>query len=485
MINRALLLCVILPCHLLHCEILEISQYLDEVFEKNEELKSSKNLQESSLVIAKESNLLYYPRLNSSANEALTQNPQFIPGFPLYLKNITLLGQDYKVGINQDTPVGLRWEVKSEYIFSKINYDKTLPSFFETIISSLNLPKAQNWNVTQGISVTQNFWKNGFGRGTRAIVAKNRYQSLSRSYQEGFHLDQAKVQIERTYWQLVIARELKKIRLESLQQAKNLFAYIETKKEKELVLESDVYQAQTILNASRLNYQKAAESEKFAAISFNALRYIASSNVPEKLLPLSSDILQTRIPKEKGSTKDILAQHATMKYYEAENQLEIEDLRPNLDLSASFGLTGSQTEFEKSVNMSWHTPYKSATLMVKFDFPLAPFKVSKTIRALRQRNRAIRLHYEDAKFQQEQNFAELHSRLQENFQTLKLIIEDQVFQKKKYENAKDEYDKGLSTFFVVTNAFQDYLSNKILLLQNFEMILDLLINLQLYNTSVD
>ena len=68
----------------------------------------------------------------------------------------------------------------------------------------------------------------------------------------------------------------------------------------------------------------------------------------------------------------------------------------------------------------------------------------------------------------------------ENKKLLQLLFESAELQRQKFENTKSDYELGLSTFFAVTSAETDYQGAKIAILQTFEVMLDLLLNLGLY-----
>jgi outer membrane protein TolC len=169
-----------------------------------------------------------------------------------------------------------------------------------------------------------------------------------------------------------------------------------------------------------------------------------------------------------------------LKAQEAQNIVAINDLMPDLDLTASYGITGNSPHFHQSLDLSFNKPATSSAVMVKLTFPLSPVKINAVKRAYRNSSRASRLNYDRMKFQHDQQWDDLMVRLEENLKLLQLLKENLEVQRCKFENAELEYARGLSTFFVVTNAQNDYQSSKIAILQTFDTLLNILLNLGMY-----
>ena len=117
---------------------------------------------------------------------------------------------------------------------------------------------------------------------------------------------------------------------------------------------------------------------------------------------------------------------------------------------------------------------------MKLTIPLAPTKISSIKRAYQNSSRSARLNYERQSFEHNQEWTRLKTRLDENLRLLKFLIENSVVQKDKFENAQLEYSRGLTTFFTVTSAQNDSQSSKIAILQTFQTLIEIILNLSLY-----
>ncbi len=449
---------------------LDVETYLEQVYSNNEEFIATEEMRQNYLVRTKEGSLLFAPRLISTVMRSHKENPQFIPYFPIFLIGSDLFGREYTVGVEQETQLGLQWRAESSTVESKVV--ATLPNFG---LSSTNI----NWSVTQSLSFKQPLWKNAFGKRTRAKARLAEYAALSHANAEAFKLKNAQSKAESIYWRLVLARALTQVRCESLQQAEKLLAFVENKRSESLVMESDVLQARSVLNINRIDYQKARESETAIALQFNGLRGVASSEVCENLVTLSGDLIDLMTPKEKGTRADLKSNEAAFKGQEAENLISQQDLSPDFDFIAQVGYTGNSNKFGTSFEQSFQHPAKSTLIMFRLTFPLS-FKAGSVKRAYRRSTNSARMNLERMKFEHDQQWAEFNARLNENKKLLQLLFESAELQREKFENTKSDYELGLSTFFAVTSAESDYQGAKIAILQTFQVMLDLLLNLGLY-----
>lgn len=480
---------ILLTCRLIAQQVLDVETYVEQVTNNNDDYIAAEEMQKNYFIQSQEGSLLFTPRFISSISAELKQDPQFIPYFPIFFKGINLINEEYKVGFEQQTPIGLNWELSSVASLFEVTLNSSKSSFLG-LIDSLPAPHTlfniapfhplQTWSVVQGLTVKQHLWKNGFGAKTRAKAKHAKHGALAQGYLEKFKLQRAKIQAASVYWQLVIARALKEIRMESLDQAEKLMAYMEMKKKESLILESEVYQARSILNSSLLEVQKADEVVSGASLSFNSLRGVSSPQVKEVLHPLTSSIIETLVPQHRGQRNDLKAHYEMLKNQEAQNEMAIQDILPEFDVFGSLGLQGTSRQFNDSLDMSVNKPSINAAILVKLSIPLAPTKISSIKRAYESSSRSARLNYERQSFEHNQEWSRLKTRLDENLRLLKFLVENSIVQKDKFENAQSEYSRGLTTFFTVTSAQSDYQSSKIVILQTFQTLIEIILNLSLY-----
>lgn len=482
------------PC-LYSEQVLDVESYVEQVSSNNDEYIASEEMQKNYFIQSQQGSLLFTPRFISLVSAEMKQDPQFIPYFPIFFKGADLINEEYKIGFEQQTPFGLDWELSSvASLFElKLNSSNTfltglsssrtaagsIPGI-QSLFDISSFSSDQTWSVIQGLTVTQHFWKNGFGAKTRAKANHAKHGALAQGYLEKFKLQRAKIQAASVYWQLVIARALKEIRQETLSQAEKLMNYMEMKKRESLILESEVYQARSILNSSLLELQKADEAVTAASLTFNSLRGVSSPVVNESLHPLSRSLIEGMTPEHRGERNDLKAHYEMLKNQEAQNEMAIQDILPEFDVSGSLGLQGTSREFRHSLDQSVNKPAINAAILLRLSIPLAPTKISSIKRAYQSSSRSARLNYERQSFEHYQEWSRLKTRLDENLRLLKFLVENSIVQKDKFENAQQEYSRGLTTFFTVTSAQSDYQSSKIVILQTFQTLIEIILNLSLY-----
>lgn len=489
---------------LLHSsEFLDSSTYLQQVTQNNQDILASDKLQYSYLDQAEEGALLFSPKFVSKALAGFTQQPQLLPGFPLFLNHATLIGEEYKVEFNQNTNFGLDWslgveshlfQLKSsgsqpfavQFPFNLIN--SAFPGGIQSeaaaqITPSSVISSTPTWSTVQGVSFKQHLWKNGFGARIRAEANHLKHKALSQSYQEGYKFQSSLVQAENIYWQYVIAKAVKELREEMVKESEQLLAFIEQRKNAFLVLESEVEKARSIYISYRVDYERAKEDVTAMALSFNSLRGISVDTVKEELSPISYEVVDARSPRKKGMRKDLLAKKEEIESELAKNRMAIEDLLPDFNISGFVGFQGNASNFPNSFSNSITNPAFSANIVISLSIPLSPFKISSLKSAYRSKAYSLDMNYKRACFEHYQEWDKLQIRLKEKKNLLALLIEQAEIEKEKFEAVRLDFERGLDVYDSVDSAQKNYLKAKILILQTFQNIIEIILNLSLYETD--
>ncbi len=458
---------------------LSVSSYLDQVRKANIHYHALDEDRSAFMNLSLQGDLLFTPELVSSVSYSTSENPQFIPYFPIFLEGGTLVNNDYQIGLKQRTPIGLEFEAKTQ--FNKIDFESTSP--FETIFLDLFTDKSSEiWRTNQVISARQHFWKDGFGKKHRSLAKEARSGALAEAYKTSFELDREIVKAKNLYWQLRLSRDAKNLRKETFQSAEKLLAHTQKKVKESLATESELFAAKSVYNNSKLAYEKSKDQEVIAAVTFNKMRGISSVKVPETLTSLSLPIIENMIPKERGKREDLLAQHEYMLMQEAKNEVAVQDLLPKLDLSGFVTFSGTDENFNDSVHESWSKPTFSGGVQLEFNIPLS-FDLYKVIRGHRYKSNAARLKYERMEFQHDQEHDELMTRFNNKKEELELLVENILLQEKKYLNAKKNYDLGMGSFFDMMSAENDYQTSRLAKVQTYGVLIELLLNLSLYKSE--
>ncbi|MBM3183706.1 MAG: hypothetical protein FJZ64_00145, partial [Chlamydiae bacterium] len=180
---------------------------------------------------------------------------------------------------------------------------------------------------------------------------------------------------------------------------------------------------------------------------------------------------------------DLKAQREMVQSQAASNAISVQNLLPQFDITGIIGLQGVGTDFGRSFNRSFSNPELGVAVIMQLNIPLSPYKMSNIRRAYKSNTHSAKLNFERQKFEQDQEWKRLTTRLEENLQLLGFLYKNEEVQKAKFENAESEYSRGLNTVFVVTGAQNDYQSSKIVILQTFQTLIEILLNLSLYSAD--
>ncbi len=470
-------------CLLLSAQLwgeLDVSGYVAQVLHNNQDFVAMQKNRSAYNAISDEGMLIFCPQLKGEYSSEFAQDPQLIPYFPTFLSGADLINRNYLVKLEQNTPIGLDVALQSTAHFFEVKFFQFTPQQQQQF-STFGLKQVNyTWQVTQSVRAKQHLWKNGFGRQARARARHSKSSALAQSFLENYQLQQQIVAVENVYWQLVLAKEATSIRKESVHYAQKLLDHTLQKKRESLALESEVYTAKSILNTNLLEQDRAEDAEVALSLTFNSLRGISSPEVSESLVPLSLSILQKMIPTCMGIRGDLRVHEEDCKAKEAENEISIDDLLPDLNVSAFVGFTGTSPYLHSSFDMSWQNPAPSAGVVVELSFPLAPFKIRSVIRGYKNKTQAAKLGLKRARFLHDQQWTEYMDRLEQKKKILERLYESASLQKEKLDNAHLEYERGLNTFFDIMSAYNDYETSKISILNTCQVMLDILLNLSLY-----
>gem|GEM_PF-4529249 len=464
----------------LHAETyLSVSSYLDQVVKANDHYLALDEDRSAYMNLSLKGDLLFTPELVSSVSYSTSEAPQFVPYFPIFFEDATLINNDYQIGLKQRTPIGLEFEAKTQ--LNRFDFESASP-IEEIFLDLFTDASSKIWRINQIISARQHFWKDGFGKKHRSLAKEAESGALAEAHKSSFELDREIVKAKNIYWQLRLSRDAKNLRKETFQSAVKLLEHTQKKVKESLATESELFAAKSVYNNSKLAYEKSKDQEVVTAVAFNKMRGTSSSVVTEALTPLSLPVIEKMIPKERGVRGDLLAQKEYMRMQEAKNEVEVQDLLPTLDLSGFVTFSGTDEGFSDSVHESWSKPAISGGVQLEFNVPLS-FDIFKVIRGHRYKSNAARLKFNRMEFQHDQEHDELMTRLNNKKEELELLIDNIRLQKEKYQNAKKNYDLGMASFFDMMTAENDYQTSRLAKVQTQEIMVELLLNLSLYKTD--
>ncbi len=485
-------------CTLYGETLLDPQNYLAQVERNNQNISSYEEQENSYFTQSIRGSLNFVPFFKTSAQAIVTQQPQLVPYFPIFLNHANLINQTYKASVEQKTDFGLEWELGTSSNFFKlithpsnlnnillnVSLDLPIETFISKTVSELGslIPPISTWSSTQGLALKQHLWKNGFGKSDRAKARQVEHHFRSLAYQERYKLQKALIDAEKNYWQLTIARALVNIRKEILDESNILLSYIERKKGNFIASEAEMLQARSIAMYAQVEYKKAVENETAVALSFNSLRGISSSSVEEQLLALTPEMISSYAPKFKGERNDLLAQREEIESEKEQNIIDVNDLLPECNIKGFVGAQGNASDLGRSLNNSVTHPSWQGSILFELVIPLSPVKIRSVIRSYKRSSFSLDQNLRRMEFEHNQEWDRLQVSLKDNEKMLKILFDYGRIQRDRYENQKVDFERGLTSFFNVTSAAADYQNTKIELLDVFQKITNIILDMRLYET---
>jgi outer membrane protein TolC len=389
-------------------------------------------------------------RLVSQFNYMNDQRPTFNPGFQGNQTN----AQVASIGLQQQTPWGMRWGLSQNFqrtqVFNASPMAVPIPDFVDSFAK---------------VEVSLPLWRNGGGAETKAQIEQAQAGTLLQKHQADIALTQRYIEIEAAYDQLAHQQETVEISKDSLERTKKLLASVQSKVQRGLADQSDLYQAQAAVTAREVDLVNARIQLRDAARSFNKLKNIPGEEVSEKLA--SRALSEERLKLDDSRVlrrKDYLIQQESIRNQRLGATVQREGQKPQLELSGQYlrlGRTDLSREVENNV-FSFGKPYLAVGL--NFSMPLDQATAGRSREGLamlaesEEYQQGARVNDERASWQQMVNAGR---QLGEQHQ---LVMQLEKVQKLKANAERDKYNRGRSTSFQVLSYEQDYVNSRAQLL---------------------
>lgn len=405
-----------------------------------------------------------------------------------FLSYDNLVAKTYSLGVSKQTTFGL--QAKFHYDLYSQNYNN--PSFlFPISAPGASSPIPFSFaNASPVLELTQNLWSNGFGRSTRATQEQLEAQALASSFAARFQFKADLSEAETNYWRLAIARQTISVQKEALDRAKKIYEWNSRRARLQLGDQSDVLQAEALLKTRELDVIAAENEARSASRAFNSSRNFDSDQVPEQLVSLDPEVIQSvAIPRRAELRDDVKAAQQSTRASIASAQVAQERDAPTLDLFASLALNGQQgnlafANLSDSLGPSFSFSRPTQTVGIQFSMPLNFGVTSRSREGWRQEHVAAELNYEKKLFEQEQSWKNLVENLNEAKTRLSLSRKIELIQQSKLTNEKNRLNRGRTTTYQVLLFEQDYLLAQLTRIRNQVIVLNIIAQMKLFGESL-
>lgn len=416
---------------------------------------------------AKEAELLFAPQLFAESQFLSDKKQQISPA----TMGTEQRGSLYRLGIQQQTRYGLKAKLQTEV--GSVNVIGASPGLLQN-------PAFDEGRQT--LELSQSLLRNGFGSEVRAIEQLLSSQAQAKSLTEAFRAKVTLVQAEAAYWRLAAARDLVRVKAESLERATKIRDWNKRRADLELGRKSDVLQAEAAVKLAGLDLQAAKDEERSASWAFNTARNVDGDTVAEALDPLDiAAVEKLSPPKREGEREDVRAAEQAKVAAEAQAIAGTEKNRPSLDLLGQITLNGKDQEVGQAYRNSFSTDHPTVGAGVKLVIPLGA--VSTVDEGYRKEAHAADLGYQSRKFEVDREWKDLEKRYDEAKRRLALSIEIEEAQREKYVAEKKRHEVGQSTTYTVLQFEQDLAAAQLTRIRLHADVLVTLAQMKLFQDS--
>ena len=299
------------------------------------------------------------PSLSFRLNRGQSESPNYTSYIPV--DRITQKSSSVNLSLGQNLSTGGNWG------FGAFN-----------TLSESNVERIKNYSSYLALSLTQPFL-HGFGR----KVAYSSIYLARLSGDSSIHtVEDAAIsllaQVERTYWNLVYARESLAVKGMALAQAESLLVYNEKGRELGLFIESDVIEAKSAFLSRKQdileqeNQIRAAEGELKILLNLAAGETGAMRVVPmDKPSPPKIDLdVNAAIEEAIRSRPDYLGALLGIEQEKIRFAVARNALLPGLDMNASYRLNGSGATFDKNLRKIGEADTYGWSVGLNLSYPL-------------------------------------------------------------------------------------------------------------------
>ncbi len=297
------------------------------------------------------------------------------------------------------------------------------------------------------LELRQSLWRNGFGATTRNNIAAKRAAidtelSESRSQLKNFLFDAKNV-----YWALVSYNQIVKLQEENVGRARLMRNRMSRGEKLRLFDDTDAMQSEAAFQSRDLELQTSLDERAKLVRQFNTLRGLNSDESPQlEGLPVKEFTLD-----DKGSGKmrrdDFDALRARARGAVAMAEGAVSQIRPQLDLTASFAGNGRDGLTSKSHELATTDKYPSWSVGLMFSIPIDVNLILDVKRGYRARAKSAREMEAMADFNEERVWQDLVKQRKEAFGRYQRAIGVEKIQTELVVRERRRLSNGRATTF--------------------------------------
>lgn len=337
----------------------------------------------------------------------------------------------------------------------------------ESSTSSLLVP-ADRSTFDWQVSLTQNLWKDGFGRSTRLRRNRENFEKSRDLAAAQLRRAQLYLDFEILYWDLVLANREAELRSNNVRRGREILRWVEDRVRRSAAENTDLLQAKALLNNRELQLASVAQNLNFMSAKMH--RYIPGiswqPDTTELAKPRAAEDLIAKWQRESLTeplTFEVLAARSETLAARIKADESRESIRPEFNLQLSYGKNAIDTEANLAARRAWDESHEYSSIGLTFKTGLdlrQEYRKVESARAVQasaeQKQAALEADARVAWFRLKQEIEDLKKRIA----YAEALVETQ---KRKADAERERYRKGRSTAFQSITFEQDAAESEIAL----------------------
>lgn len=310
---------------------------------------------------------------------------------PVQFQARRTIGERWRFGARDQTTFGLSTDVFMTNTHT--NIIGVNPAFF---------PLREYHQPAVGIELTQSFWRNGFGKATRAELKAQQSASRMNLMKHQFAMKNLMLKAKNTYWSLVSIDQIINLQKENVDRAKKLSTWMSSRADMRLMDDVDALQAQASLETREMELQVSIDDQAVLLRQFNTLRAAPNdSSVELSDLPSKEDLLKIQKTSGRMSREDFKIAFEDAEMQKNQAIASKSKILPQLDLKGKITTNGLSGNFSEATERMWTGAYPAWEVGVSISFPLDLSLLGNLKNAFDAQNRATDESKQNAKFTEE------------------------------------------------------------------------------------
>lgn len=418
-----------------------LDDYLSQVSKKNSRVDSTKNFVISAQLQRSESAILTSIKAFSLLQ---VENDHRQPQFEAF-EGVSKERRNFQLGLEQNSSYGVTHRLYSNYSY----LDQKKASFVPN-------PKVANSSLIYEFTVP--LLKNFAGRSTQIQQQIIQARGEGSAQTQTFEQRKVMAQAQTAYWRLKTAQQIVITQEEIIAQGEKFLSWTQRRVRDKLSEDSDLKQAEAIVELRRFDLQKEKIELLKAAQAFNAMREYPVNDPIDNLEDFPADEALPALPTEEEALTrpDLLGLEAQLTAETLESSLGAENSKMELNLIGSASTNGLSYDTDPNYQKTFSGKYPAYMLGLKLSVPLDRSSVGDVQKAARLKRTGLNYAIKRNRYESVASLSQLRLEYEQLMLQLKLVRKLVSAQESKLKTERDRSRYGRSTTFQLLTFEQDY-----------------------------